>query len=76
MQVRASNKGLLIIIGNLKHYLGEAWKTIFPNGSDDVEAFLKQVDTQKILDTDTWSKYEQMAAEDNMEPKPEEDDTF
>ena len=74
-QLRASNKGLLIIIGNLKHYLGDEWNTIFPNGVDDVEAFLHKVDTQKILETDTWSKYEMMAAEES-DKNLEEIETF
>lgn len=45
--------------------MGEGWNTFFPNGVEDVEAFLKEVDTQKILEKDTWSKYEIMAAEES-----------
>lgn len=51
-------KGLLIIINNIKHYLGDSWETIFPGGVKNVDAFLKMVDTQHIMDSDTWSKYE------------------
>lgn len=51
-------KGLLIIIGNLKHYLGDTWRTIFPNGSENVDAFLEKIDTKRILSQDTWNWYE------------------
>lgn len=71
-KLRSIITGLLIIIGNVKHYLGEEWSTIFPNGVDDVDAFLKTVDTQKILESDTWSKYEEMAAEES-DNNPEEE---
>jgi|GEM_PF-4866087 hypothetical protein len=51
-------KGLLIIIGNVKHYLGDRWDTLFPNGSHDVDAYLEKVDRDGILKMDTWSRYE------------------
>ncbi|MCQ2172749.1 MAG: hypothetical protein MJZ17_08385 [Bacteroidales bacterium] len=71
-KLRSVIRELLIIINNVKHYLGEGWDTIFPNGVEDVEAFLKEVDTQKILEMDTWSKYEMMAAEES-DNSPEEE---
>ena len=71
-KLRSIIRGLLIIIGNVKHYLGEEWNTIFPNGVDDVDEFLKEVDTQRILERDTWSKYEMMAAEES-DNNPEEE---
>lgn len=57
-KLRQTKRGLLIIISNLKHYLGDSWWTIFPAGMDNVESFLKQVDHENIMNQDTWSRYE------------------
>lgn len=54
--LRHSKQQLLIIINNLKHYLGDSWQSIFPYGSQDVDAYLEQVDVQGILHQDTWSQ--------------------
>lgn len=57
-KLRNIKRGLLIIISNLKHYLGDSWWTIFPGGMDNVEAFLKLVDNDNIMNQNTWSRYE------------------
>lgn len=56
--LRDHKKGLLIIIYNLKHYLGDKWDTIFPNGSSDVDKFLDMVDGWGLKYQKTWEKYE------------------
>lgn len=67
---RTVAKKLLIIISNIKHYLGNGWNSVFPFGMKDVEKFLSQVDIEKILSTDTWSKYENAALSvDNSDPE-------
>lgn len=65
--LRNQKKGLLIIVSNLRHYLGDAWETVFPNGCGNVDDFLRRIDKDGILQQDTWSRYE---------TKPEEPDTF
>jgi len=53
-------KGLLIIINNIKHYLGESWDSLFPSGMGEVEKYLRIVDCNRcILGTNTWSQYEE-----------------
>lgn len=52
-------KGLLTIINNIKHYLGDDWNTLFPGGMIEVNKFLAVVDcNQCIIGTDTWTQYE------------------
>ncbi len=58
--LKNANNGLLIIINNLKHYLGDSWQTIFPGGCEDVDEFLRKVDTKHIMRQDTWSRYDDM----------------
>lgn len=71
--LRAWIKGLLIIINNIKHYLGDSWEAIFPGGAKNVDAFLKMVDTQHIMDSDTWSQYEaKESAEDQVDSTEDE----
>lgn len=60
--------GLLIIIGNIKHYLGDSWKTIFPNGMEATDAFLEKIDKRKVLKTNTWSRYEKRENETKSVP--------
>lgn len=55
---KSTKKGLLIIISNLKHYLGDSWQTIFPNGCENVDQFLEQIDGEGIMYQDTWSRFE------------------
>ena len=57
-KLRNANNGLLIIINNLKHYLGDSWQTIFPGGCGNVDEFLRKVDTKFIMNQDTWSRYD------------------
>ncbi len=59
-----TKKGLLIIIINLKHYLGDSWETIFPAGCKGVDEFLQKIDNEGIIHQDTWSRYENMVDED------------
>lgn len=57
---KSVTKGLLTIINNIKHYLGEDWDTLFPGGMIEVNKFLSIVDCNRhIIDTDTWTQYEE-----------------
>lgn len=71
--LRRKIKGLLIIINNIKHYLGDKWQTVFPGGVEHVDEFLYMVDTQNVLGTDTWSGYEKKYST-NLESEYSEED--
>lgn len=76
--LRAAKKGLLIIVGNLKHYLGKQWYTIFPGGSGDVDEFLRKIDSSRVMCQDTWSRYEQLyiKKDSSVEDESEEVEYF
>jgi len=58
---KGATKGLLVIINNIKHYLGDKWNTIFPGDNIKyVDDYLACVDANRqILGTDTWTQYEE-----------------
>lgn len=63
--LRNQKKGLLIIIYCLKHYLGDKWYTIFPNGPEQVDKFLDSIDSEGLRNQPVWEKYETVSSDDD-----------
>lgn len=63
--LRKAKRGLLVILNNIKHFLGDSWETVLPGGMQEVDSFISNVDTEHVMSTNTWSEYETDNDSDN-----------
>lgn len=57
-KLKMTRRGLLTIINNIKHFLGNSWENVIPGGMAKVDEYLAEVDAEGILGRITWREYE------------------
>lgn len=63
-KLKMARRGLLAIINNIKHFLGDSWENVLPGGMAKVDEYLAEVDVEGILGRITWREYEAIASSD------------